>query len=179
MPNLAEKLEIDGFSIENISLVEINKVDDWLKTNGIIDLSISEKGMVLTLHALNACQEQIVKIDRIIGFKETNKNKVWGYAALEKSKLAGHKTAKDKEWFSLADDDYIKASNELTLAKAAKRWMENKVDYFTNWHYAFKTFLKRDYSLEKIGHIDVKDELFSPDGRRSGDVDLCGEIEWK
>jgi len=105
------------------------------------------------LEAQNLCQEKIVQIDRLIGFLESEKNKAWSDAALSKSKEAGYKTVKDKEWFAQADDTYIDAANKLVLAKACKKWLENKASYFSGWHYALKTFLKRDYGIENSSTI--------------------------
>jgi len=145
---LHEKLNIDSFSISSIDIKPIEDIVSSLPRNGIVDLNIAERCLLLTLEGQNLCQEKIVQIDRWIGHLESNKNKAWSKAALSKANTAGYKTAKDKEWFAQADDDYVVACDELTLAKAAKKWLENKAGYFSGWHYALKTFLKRDYSIE-------------------------------
>lgn len=141
------------FSIENIDIGPITEIISMLPKNGIVDLNIAERGLLLTLEAQNLCQERIIEIDRLIGQLESEKNKAWSNAALNKAKQAGHKTAKDKEWFAQADDEYIEACNSLTMAKACKKWLENKAGYFSGWHYSLKTFLKRDYSIEMSSNI--------------------------
>lgn len=143
----------NNFSITNIDISPIKKIISMLPKNGIVDVNIAERGLLLTLEAQNLCQERIVEIDRLIGTLESEKNRAWSDAALNKSKQAGHKTAKDKEWFAQADDAYIKACNDLTMAKACKKWLENKAGYFSGWHYSLKTFLKRDYSIEMSSNI--------------------------
>ena len=153
MATFGEKINIVGFKIENIDISEIDKVIAWLPASRIVDLNLAEQGLLYTLSAQNFCQDKILLIDRRIGHLESLKNKAWAKAALETAKAAGHKTIKTKEWFAQADDEYIEACNKLTMAKACKRWFENKASYFSSWHYAFKTFLKRDYEIEKISNI--------------------------
>lgn len=153
MGTFRDRIKIDSFSIEGIDVTEIDEVSNWLPDNGVMDANIAEKGLVFTLHAQNICQEQIAKVDRWISIKEGEKNKAWSEAALVKATAAGHKTVKNREWFAQADDDYIEACNELAIAKAAKKWLENKASHFSGWHYAFKTFLKRDYGIEKLGNF--------------------------
>lgn len=173
MSKLKQHIDIEGFTIENLDTHEIDDILDWLPKNDVFDLNIAEQGVIKSLHAENICQEYIAKIDRYIGKKDSDKNKAWANAALDRAGKAGHKTAKDKEWFALADDEYQTVVNEMTLAKAAKKWMENKADYFRNWHYAFKTFLKRDYSLERLSNTDGLGYNAHEDGHRnrSGDSD--------
>jgi hypothetical protein len=180
-----EKIDITDFTIEGIDISQLDKVSDWLPKNGVIDLNIAEQGLFLTLHAQNFCQEQIVKVDRIIGVRESEKNRAWSRAALDKALAAGHKTIKNKEWFALSDDDYIDACNRLTMAKACKRYFENKASHFSGWHYAFKTFLKRDYDLERLGNLQANGynnrEINSLAGHEldeAGEVDMGGDVEW-
>jgi hypothetical protein len=162
------------FSIENIDIGPITDIISTLPTNGIVDLNIAERGLLLTLEAQNLCQERIIEIDRLIGRLESEKNKAWSEAALNKAKQAGYKTAKDKEWFAQSDDDYIEAYNDLVMAKACKKWLENKASYFSGWHYSLKTFLKRDYSIEmssNIGYNSVDASAGSlPSSREDDDI---------
>ena len=151
MTLLHEIVSKKGFSIEDIDITPINDIINMLPKNGVVDLNIAERGLLLTLEAQNLCQEKIVQIDRLIGFLESQRNKAWSEAALNKAKQPGYKTAKDKEWFAQSDEDYIDAYNNLVLAKACKKWLENKAGYFSGWHYSLKTFLKRDYSIENWG----------------------------
>lgn len=170
-----DKISIEGFSIETMDISEIEKFAGWLPTHGVIDLNIAEQGLVVTLNAQNLCQEKISQLDLWIAAKEAQKNKAWTEAALIKAPAAGHKTSKDKEWFALADDDYINAINELTKAKACKKWFENKADLFSGWHYSFKTFLRRDYGLEKLGNQQA---IIYENNTNNDDIS-GGEIEWK
>ncbi len=176
-----DRINIEDFSIEDIDVSEIDRISNFLPKNGVIDINIAEQILAVTLEGQNLCQEKIAQIDRWIGIKETEKNKAWSYAAITKSKAAGIKTVKEKEWFAQSDSDYVDACNNLTLAKACKKWFENKASYFQTWHYAIKTFLRRDYSIENVGGnssfaYNVPSE--SP-GRVSGDEDMCGDMEWK
>lgn len=148
MAKLHEKVTISNFSLENIDISAIEAIMDRLPANGVVDANIAERGLLFTLEGQNLCQERIVQLDRWIGYLESNKNKAWSQAALYRAKEAGFKTVKDKEWHAQADDDYIEACNQLTLAKACKKWLENKASYFSGWHYSLKTFLKRDYGIE-------------------------------
>jgi len=184
MSKLHEKISINSFSIEDIDISPIEDVISLLPTNGVVDSNIAEKGLLYTLEGQNLCQEKIVQIDRWIGFLESNKNKAWSNAALHKAKEAGFKTVKDKEWHAQADDDYIDACNQLTLAKACKKWLENKASYFSGWHYALKTFLRRDYSIENasgVGYNSVGVEA-DPFPTRSAEPNNFGgdadDIEW-
>ncbi len=178
MSKLKQHIDIEGFAIENLDTSELDDILDWLPNNDVFDLNIAEQGVIKSLHAENICQEYIAKIDRFLGKKDSERNKAWADAALNRANLAGHKTAKDREWFALADDAYQSVVNEITLAKAAKKWFENKADYFRNWHYAFKTFLKRDYSLERLGNIEANGyNGYSDEKSRPGDSDDWAETE--
>ncbi len=182
MGSFKDKISLRNFSIEDIDTSEIDKLSDWLPSSGAMDLNIAEQGLIVTLTAQNLCQEKIAQVDRLIGLRESEKSKAWSNAALVKAPAEGHKTVKSKEWFAQADDDYIKACNELVIAKACKKWFENKASHFSGWHYAFKTFLKRDYGLEKLGNFQpITYNDSSPEGHTSGENadDLCGEIDWK
>jgi hypothetical protein len=180
MKLLKDIIEANNFSIESIDLTEINKLANYLPKNGVIDINIAEKGLIYTVEGQNLCQEKIAQLERWIGVKESEKNKAWSRAALEKAKDANIKTVKEKEWFAQSDDDYIESYNQLALAKASKKWFENKANYFSTWHYALKTFLRRDYSLEKIsGNIGSGYNSFESSSDLMEDEDMCGDIDWK
>ena len=109
-------------------------------------------------------------------------------AALIRAKEAGHKTAKEKEWFIQSDEDVIKLKDELEKAKVCKLWLENKVKYFSMWHYSLKSFLRRDYGIESSSNYstfaptpeyNVEDdpEIRSQEVKKNKDI--CGEIDWK
>ena len=153
MNNLYENIFKKDLSVYDIDISTLNDITAQLPSNGIVDLNIAERCLVLTLEAQNFCQERIVQLDRLIGKLDSAKNKAWSNAALQRAKENGYKTAKDKEWFAQADDDYIESYNQLVLAKATKKWFENKASYFSGWHYALKTFLKRDYTIENSSNI--------------------------
>ena len=184
MSKLHEKISIDAFSIEDIDISNIEKIVNLLPTNGVVDSNIAEKGLLYTLEGQNACQEKIVQLDRWIGFLESEKNKSWSQAALHKAKEAGFKTVKDKEWHAQADDDYIEACNQVILAKACKKWLENKASYFSGWHYALKTFLRRDYSIENASSVGYNNGVgeSQPFPTESGEPNDFGgdadDIEW-
>jgi len=183
MAKIKDILSLENFSPEEIDLSELEKIAEMLPTNGIIDLNISEQGLITTLEGQNFCQERIALLDRYIGLHESMKNKAWSNAALNKAKDDGHKTAKDKEWFAQADDEYIEFCNKLTLAKATKKWFENKASYYFGWHYTFKTFLRRDYPIEKssnvvFGAYDFEERDASPPQNVELEVS-SDDIEWE
>jgi hypothetical protein len=184
MAKIKDLLSLEGFSPEEIDTSNLNKIAGMLPVNGVIDINIAEQGLIFTLEGQNACQEKIALLDRYIGLFETKKNKAWSNAALNKAKEEGHKTAKDKEWFAQADDEYIEICNKLTMAKATKKWFENKANYFFGWHYTFKTFLRRDYPIEKssnltFGAFDFSEGDNSPEPS-SPDIEVnSDDIEWE
>lgn len=168
MGSLLDKVNLGDFEISALDTSEIDRVSNWFPKGGVIDLNTAEEGMILSLHAQNICQEHIIQIDIWIGYKESDKSRAW-LNAIAKAKENGCKTIKDKEWYAQADEAYIDACNELTLAKAAKRYFENKASSFSGWHYAFKTFLNRDYSLEKLANLQAGAyNIGSPGGRSEG-----------
>ena len=180
-----ERVDVSNFSIEEIDTTEIDRVASFLPKNGIIDINIAEKALAFTLEGQNLCQERITQVDRWIGMKEAEKNRAWSKAALTKAKASGLKTVKEKEWFAQSDDDYIEACNNLSLAKACKKWFENKANYFQTWHYAIKTFLRRDYSIENIGSVRAPaynnthtDASHVASGGKDSDEDW-GEFSWE
>mgnify|MGYP001169081187 FL=1 len=187
MSTLYDKVSISGFAIENIDISGIEEVVAHLPKSGIVDPNIAEKGLLYTLEGQNLCQEKIVQVDRWIGQLESSKNKAWSQAALVKAKEAGYKTVKDKEWFAQSDDDYIDSCNELVMAKACKKWLENKAGYFLAWHYALKTFLRRDYSIESASGVGYNIGQANPEpfpskskaAEEGFDSDFGGDdIEW-
>ena len=91
MKSLSELISIDNFSIENIDLTEINRLANYLPKTGIIDVNIAERCLVYTVEGQNLCQEKIAQLERWIGIKESNKNKAWSIAALERAKNNGIK----------------------------------------------------------------------------------------
>jgi hypothetical protein len=181
MSTFKEKVDVSDFRVENIDTSEIDRVIAWLPVNGVFDLNIAEQGLIMTLSAQNFCQDKILQIDRWIGVLESEKNKAWSKAALDKAKDEGHKTIKLREWYAQADDDYIEACNKLTVAKACKRWFENKAGYFSSWHYAFKTFLRRDYEIEKLSNVgyNINTGPSRPVTRKQPqDNNFGGDYEW-
>jgi len=182
MAKIKDILSLEGFSPEEIDLSPLDSINGLLPTNGILDLNIAEQGLVLTLEGQNFCQERISLIDRYVGLFESKKNKAWSNAALSKAKDEGHKTAKDKEWFAQADDEYIEVCNKLTMAKATKKWFENKANYYSGWHYTFKTFLRRDYSIEQSSNVTYGafDSNSSYPTRENHEVEAdTDDVEWK
>ena len=188
MSTLYDKVSISGFAIENIDISGIEEVISHLPKSGIVDPNIAEKGLLYTLEGQNLCQEKIVQVDRWIGQLESSKNKAWSQAALVRAKEAGYKTVKDKEWFAQSDDDYINSCNELVLAKACKKWLENKAGYFLAWHYALKTFLRRDYTIESASGVGYNIGQANPEpfpsssnnkNQEEADSDFGGDdFEW-
>lgn len=179
--NFGELASLEGFSVRGMDIDDINRIESMLPKNGIIDINIAEIGIVATLEGQNACQEKILKVERIIGFLEGKRNKAWSEAALVTAKNVGHKTSKDKEWYASSDEEFIKYYNEVIMAKACKRWLENKASYFSSWHYAFKTFLRRDYSIENSSTLNIGAYNISVDDRelQNAQSDICGEPDWK
>ena len=177
-----ENIDLDTFKVSDLDISDIRDVERSLPNTGVFDLNIAELGLISTLRGENLCQEKIVFIDRYIGFLDGEKSKAWTDAALSKSKAAGYKTAKDKEWIAAADTDYIIAANKLTMAKATKRWLEKKAGSFEKWHYAFKSFLRRDYSLENISGIKYNGYNNNVGGgsQELHDANICGDddIQW-
>lgn len=150
-------VNIDGFNIKKLDVGEVLELEKALPSNrnSAIDLNIASRGLMLTLEGQNICQEKISLLDRYLGVLEGKKNQAWAVAALETAKVKGYKTAKDKEWFALSDKSYIAVSNEISLTKAAKKFLESKSSFFSGWHYAFKTFLSRDFSLERLANLKI------------------------
>lgn len=180
MGKFSDHVDISDFTIEDIDTTDLEDIIDWLPKNGVFDLNIAEQGLIKALHAENYCQECIAKIDRFIATKDSEKSKAWADAALNKAKAAGHKTAKDKEWFASADQDYIDVVNDIMLAKTAKKWFDNKADYFRGWHYTFKSFLKRDYSLERLGNTSELGYNISGSevSQSKTGSDFGGDMDW-
>ena len=120
MKTLNDIFNIDNFEIKNLRIDDISKVEEKLPKTGVFDLNIAEGGLILTLEGQNLCQDKIAKIDRYLGYLETEKNKAWSQAALVNSVDKGYKTAKDKEWFAQSDSKYIAVLNKITMAKVSK-----------------------------------------------------------
>jgi hypothetical protein len=170
MTTSAEVLNIEEFSVKNIDLSVIRELEGMLPKHKIMDKNIANKILDVTLEGVNLCNEKIPVIDRWLGELDSKKNKAWSQAALVKAKQAGYKTAKDKEWFASEDDDFISVMNEINLAKAAKKWLENKASYFSMYHYRCRAFIKSDNSAENSSshgvygyNIDVQDDTTQVD----------------
>lgn len=138
---------ISGFSIETMDLTEIIKIGRELPKNKHLDGGIAEKYLLLTIEAQDMCQEKIAQVNRFIGIKKIFLDKEEATCALTKAKDAGHKTVKEKEWFSQTNETVLELKKELELAKVAKSWLEAKIKYFTMWHYSLKLFLTKDHEI--------------------------------
>ena len=89
MKTLRDLINIDNFKIQDLRIDDIMKVEEKLPKSGVFDLNIAEGGLILTLEGQNLCQDKIAKIDRYLGYLETEKNKAWSIAALEEAKEKG------------------------------------------------------------------------------------------
>ena len=176
LKNVADIRDLD---INELDISDIKRVHSLLPSgeHSYVDINIAERGMRITLEGIYACQEKIVKVDRWIGHKESEKNKAWSRAALDGAANAGYKTAKDRENFALGDDTYIEKCNELLSGKAFKKYLENAMDLFKLWHFTFKEFLRRDIPVERMS---VSQPVISP-GYSLSDKDeenMCDDIDW-
>lgn len=185
-------VNISDFSIEELDLSEILKLGKFLPKSGVIDTGIAEKHLISTIEAQDLCQEKIAQVDKFIGIKKIYLDKVEAESALIRAKDAGHKTAKEREWFSQSDELVVKARQDLEVAKVCKTWLENKVKYFSMWHYSLKSFLSRDHgillsnggnSFSGPSYQELEEPNFSRvrggNIRISDEEDIAGEIEWK
>lgn len=184
--NFGEVINTNGFSIDALDLTEIRKMAEILPRNKVIDSNIAEKYIISTIEAQDLCQEKIAQVERWIGIKKVLLDKTEAESALIRAKEAGHKTAKEKEWFIQCDELVIALRDELEKAKVAKLWLDNKIKYFSMWHYSLKAFIKRDYNIEgastysTFGMTPDQAEMEESVGRiREKTKDICGDIDWK
>lgn len=169
MTKFSKYVNIDGFTVEGIDITTLEKLDEYLPTNGVIDLNIARNGLIMTLHAEIYCQEVIIKLERYLSVLEGEKSKAWANAVLNKAAEKGLKTDKSKEWFAEADDDYIEVLNKITIAKTAKKWFDNKASNLRGWHYTFKSLLKREYDLENTGNLQEMQYNIDTQNKESSD----------
>lgn len=182
-----EMMDTSNFSIENLDLSEIMKLSQSLPRTKVIDSNIAEMFIIATIEAQDLCQEKITQVERWIGQKKILLDKAEAEATLMKAPIAGHKTAKEKEWFAQCDETVMSIKDELDKARVCKLWLDNKVRYFSMWHYSLKAFIRRDYNIEGASNYST----FSPTpeynlegetaghGRQAIKKDICGEIDWK
>ena len=185
---IKDVLDTENFSVENLDVSEIQNLSRILPRSGVIDSNIAEKHLITTIEAQDLCQEKSILIDKIISIKKILLDKAEAESALIRAKEAGHKTAKEKEWFIQTDEEVLVIKKELETAKVYKLWIENKVKYFSMWHYALKSFLRRDYGIESSSNYSVfssvpsreeMEELPVSHKRVKPTEDICGEIDWK
>ena len=180
-------IDTTGFSIEDIDLTEIQKISQSLPRTKVIDANIAENFIIATIEAQDLCQEKMILVERWIGLKKMMLDKSEAEAALIRAKEAGYKTAKEKEWFIEADEQVISLRGELEKARVCKLYLENKVRYFSMWHYSLKSFIRRDYGIETSSNYSTfaptpeynshaESEISSRSGKNK---DICGEIDWK
>lgn len=182
-----EIINTQDFSIENLDFSEILKISKSLPKTKVIDSNIAEQYLVATIEAQDLCQEKMVQVERWIGIKKVLLDKAEAEAALLRAKDAGHKTAKEKEWFVQSDDQVVELKDELEKARVCKLWLDNKIKYFSMWHYSLKAFLRRDYGIEASSNYSVfsptpeynLDEEPEHHSRGTKNKDICGEIDWK
>lgn len=177
-------INMDDFSIDNIDLSEIQKISLALPKNKVIDSNIAEKYIIATIEAQDLCQEKIIQVERLIGIKKIFLEKSEAECALIKAKEAGHKTAKEKEWFIQSDDSVNKIRDELDKARVCKLWLDNKIRYFSMWHYSLKAFIKRDYNIENSSNYSTFSETPEYNNEMPNDPirhnkDEWGDIDWK
>ena len=171
MTTFAKILNINSFSVKDIDLSAIKELENMLPKHKIMDKNIANRILDVTLEGVNLCNEKVPVIDRWLGELDSKKNKAWSQAALVGAKAAGYKTAKDKEWFASEDNDYISVMNEINLAKAAKKWLENKASYFSMYHYRCRVFIKSDSSAENSSTHGIY-------GYNNDVQDGTNEVDW-
>lgn len=184
-------MSTEEFSIENLDISEIQKISNILPRTKVIDSNIAEKYIICTIEAQDLCQEKMIQVERWIGMKRIALDKEEAESALIRAKDAGHKTAKEKDWFVQSDQAVMDLRDELDKAKVAKIWLDNKIKYFSMWHYSLRAFIKRDYNIEKSSTYSTFGEIpeynsensYSDNSRQrngfskmGGDID---DIEWK
>jgi hypothetical protein len=184
-----EVINIKDFSIEDLDLTEIMKISHDLPKSKVIDSNVAEKYIISTIEAQDLCQEKIALVERWIGIKKMILDKSEAESALIRAKDAGHKTAKEKEWFVQSDDLVISAMDDLEKAKVCKLWLDNKIKYFSMWHYSLKAFIRRDYGIEGASNYsafaatpeyNMESEPVSHSRSASKkEDDMCGDIDWK
>jgi hypothetical protein len=171
--------DISNVDVQEIDISDIKKIQNLLPRgeHSYVDINIAEQGMRLTLEGIYACQEKIVKVDRWIGLKESEKNKSWSEACLARAESAGYKTAKDRENYALGDDSYIEKHNEVLTGKAFKKYLENAMDLFKLWHFTFKEFLRRDIPVERMS--SAQPVISGGYGLSDKDEEnMCGDVDW-
>lgn len=184
----SEVINTKDFSIENLDITEIQRLAASLPRSKVIDTNIAELYLVSTIEAQDLCQEKMIQVERWISIKKIAYDKAEAESALVRAKNAGHKTAKEKEWFIQSDDEVSNIKDELEKARVCKLWLENKIKYFSMWHYSLKSFLRRDYGIEASSNYSA----FAPtpeynEGDENGfrsrgsqeNKDICGDIDWK
>ena len=184
----SEVINTKDFSIENLDITEIQRLAASLPRSKVIDTNIAELYLVSTIEAQDLCQEKMIQVERWISIKKIAYDKAEAESALVRAKNAGHKTAKEKEWFIQSDDEVSNIKDELEKARVCKLWLENKIKYFSMWHYSLKSFLRRDYGIEASSNYST----FAPtpeynEGDENGfrsrgsqeNKDICGDIDWK
>lgn len=184
-------MSTEDFSIETLDISEIQKISNVLPRTKVIDSNIAEKYIICTIEAQDLCQEKMIQVERWIGMKRIALDKEEAESALVRAKDAGHKTAKEKDWFVQSDQAVMDLRDELDKAKVAKIWLDNKIKYFSMWHYSLRAFIKRDYNIEKSSTYstfgetpEYNSENSDSDNSRQrngfskmgGDID---DIEWK
>lgn len=184
-------MSTEEFSIENLDISEIQKISNLLPRTKVIDSNIAEKYIICTIEAQDLCQEKMIQVERWIGMKRIALDKEEAESALIRAKDAGHKTAKEKDWFVQSDQAVMDLRDELDKAKVAKIWLDNKIKYFSMWHYSLRAFIKRDYNIEKSSTYSTFGETpeynienGEDDNHRSRsfvskDKEFCDDIPWK
>jgi hypothetical protein len=148
--------ETDNF--KDFDLTEVQQVLNNLRETEAIDLAHAEFLQQQALRGADILSEYLGKMVKIIGFLETEVNKVKNKVSLEYQAPEGSRTTTDmKIWAAGASLEVEKISINLAEAKASKMVLEKKFDIIIRQHHHYKD-ISQGLRRTILGYGKVSDE---------------------
>jgi len=158
MANTIEKFleTMDGKSLDDFdakkAIVIIKEIADKIPKNGEYDTAIIGNRIGQYIYAIQECGKVLASLGLIQAFQETEVEKSFSVAMLEKATQKGYKTAGEKKVYAQMDEDYIRAKNKLNELEAIIAYIENYRISLDKAHLHCKKIIDRGETEKRFGN---------------------------
>lgn len=151
LADVRNKLNSGEITPTDVDLSEIKSLSAMIPSSGVIDLNMAEELATQFIRAADICVEIHSIAMMYEGRMIAQKRKVWALAMYKKAKEANLNTAKEKEAFADADEEYLQWNDRAVDAMAFRKWLENKLEVFIKAHHLARSVYEAGKRQEPMG----------------------------
>jgi hypothetical protein len=141
--------ELDNFDAKQ-SILIIKEVSDHIPSNGEYDPAIVSERIGQYIHAIKECGKILASLGLVEAYQETEVDKEFSRAALERAFDKGIKTAGERKLYAQSDEQFISAKNKLNEIKAVMEYIENYRTSLNLAHLHCKKIIDRNKTEEEF-----------------------------